>query len=288
MFVETFITQGRVAMTNIAHGAKWYSVVKARSAVLAYLVFLGAVSWSSGPIAANGNPSSAKSVDVDEVVTRFDAMTISKVTVGDQEIQPGRSVGAEERTAGMLFLADEDWLKNMSIFIQNRTDQVIVCAEVELVFPDTGDGTEARPVTAYTISVGQRPEWSRYVFDGTREELKLLDPRKPLDADRMKLMPLDPRKKPLSLAPGKTLEIQVADSIGQIQSQVDESLPFLQITRVNVERRTFYFENGMRWNVRTYAVPLADHPGYYTNLASDYFPGNALQYPAQEWAGDER
>jgi hypothetical protein len=213
VFLETFIIQGRVAMTNIAQGAKRYKVVKARSAVLAYLAFLGAVSWSSGPLAANGNPSTAKSVDVDEVVTRFDAMTISKVTVGDQEIQPGRSVAAEERTAGTLFLADEDWLKNMSIFIKNRTDKEIVYAEVQLIFPDLGDGTEARPLTAYTFSVGQPPEWSRYVFEGTREELRQLDPRKPLDATRMKLMPLDPTKKPLSLAPGKTLEIRVADYI---------------------------------------------------------------------------
>jgi hypothetical protein len=58
------------------------------------------------------------------------------------------------------------------------------------------------------------------VFDGTREELRQLDPRKPLDATRMKLMPLGPTKKPLSLAPGKTLEIRVADYIDQIQSLI--------------------------------------------------------------------
>jgi hypothetical protein len=115
-------------------------------------------------------------VDGDALVTRFDAVIITKVTVGDQEIQSGRSTAASELTPVAPFQADEDWLKNMSIFIKNRTDKEIVYAEVQLIFPDLGDGTEARPVTAYTISVGQRPEWSRYVFDGTTEELGHLDP----------------------------------------------------------------------------------------------------------------
>jgi len=247
------------------------------------LIFSGWLGWRILPVAAaSGKSLGTKFVDVDALTTRFDPVRITKVTVEGQEIQPGRSSGAREDAPGMPFQADEDWLKNMSIFIKNRTDKEIVCAEVELVFPDTGDGTEARPVTAYTISVGQRPEWSRFVFDGTREELRQLDQKKPLDAARMKLMPLDPSKKPLSLAPGKTMEIRVADYIGEIQSRVEESLSFSQITRVDIERRTFYFENGMRWNAGTYAVPLANHPGYYTNLASGYFPGDASQYPARE------
>jgi hypothetical protein len=65
----------------------------------------------------------------------------------------------------------------------------------------------------------------------------------------MKLMPLDPAKKPLSLAPGKTLEIRVADYIDQIQALVD------------ISRRFIYFEDGMRWDVGAYALPLASHPG---------------------------
>jgi hypothetical protein len=252
------------------------------------LIFSGCLAWRVLPVvAANGKSLGTKFVDVDAVVTRFDAVVITKVTVAGQEIQPGRGSGAREDAPGTPFQADEDWLKNMSIFIKNRTDQVIVCAEVDLVFPETGDGT-SQPVTSDTLSVGQRPEWSRYVFDGTREELRLLNPREPLDATRMRLTPLDPTKKPLSLAPGKTLEIRVADYIEQIQSTVEDpgtygnAKPFSQITRVNVERRTFYFENGMRWDIGTYAVPLENHPGYYTNLTSGYFPGDATQYPARE------
>jgi hypothetical protein len=269
-------------MTNIAQETKRHRVIKPPLAVLACLGVLGTLWWFSSPVAANGNTAGTKSVNVDSLTTRFDAVTISKVTVGDQEVQSGRSTAASELTPGAPFQADENWLKNMSIFIKNRTDKEIVYAEVQLIFPDLGDGTEARPLTAYTISVGQQPEWSRYVFDGTREELRQLDPRKPLDATRMKLMPLDPTKKPLSLAPGKTLEIRVADYIDRIQSLVEEHFPFQQITRVNISRRVVYFQDGMRWYVGTYEVPDPNHPGYYTQLAAGYFPGNAFQYPARE------
>ena len=60
------------------------------------------------------------------------------MTVEDQWIQPGTSAGAHEVRAGKPFQADEDWLKNMPIFLKNRTDKVIVRADVQLWFPDTG------------------------------------------------------------------------------------------------------------------------------------------------------
>jgi hypothetical protein len=249
-------------MANVAPDAEWYRVVKAPLAVLAYLVVLGTLWWSSAPVAANGNSLGTKSVDVDSLTTRFDAVTISKVTVAGQEIQPGRSSGAKETTPGTPFQADEDWLKNMSIFIKNRTDIVIVCVEVDLEFPDTGDG-KAQPVTEYIVRVGQLPEWAQYYRDGTK-------------------MPPDPTKKPLLLTPGKTLEIQVADFIDQIQAAVEDKLPFQQITRVNISRDLVYFRGGMRWHGSSYEVPVTDRLGYYTKLAADYFPGNALQYPARE------
>jgi hypothetical protein len=74
----------------------------------------------------------------------------------------------------------------------------------------------------------------------------------------------------------------VADFIDGIRSAVEDKLPFQQITRVNISRRMAYFQGGMRWDVGIYEVPAPDHPGYYTQLAGDYFPGNAFQYPARE------
>jgi len=249
-------------MTNVELDVRRYKVVRASLAVLAYLV-LGGPCWVSAPVAVGGNSVGTKSVRVDALITRFDAMTISKVTVGDQEIQPGRRSGPRGVESGAPFQADDDWLKNMSITIKNRTDRVIVCVEVQLSFPDLGDGTAERPATVYTIRVGQLPEWALYYRDGTK-------------------MGPDPAKKPLLLAPGKTLEIRVGDFIDQIRPVVEERLPFQQVTRVDISRHFVYFQGGMRWDGASYEIPTTDHPGYYTKLATDYFPGNPSQYPPRE------
>jgi hypothetical protein len=254
-------------MANIRQQSKQHmKVVAGMFAALVWIGLSGRPGWRAVPVAAaTGKSLGTKLANVDEPITRFDAVVITKLTVGGQQIDAGRSTGAREISPGTPFQADEDWLKNVSIFVTNRTNKVIVCAEVELLFPDIGDGSVGRPTTGYTISVGQRPEWSLYYRDGT------------------KMLP-DATRKPLSLAPGKTLEIPVADYINQIQSVVEEKLPFLQITRVNISRGSFYFEGGMRWEGSShyYSVPETGHPGYYTKLASNYFPGDPGQYRARE------
>jgi hypothetical protein len=223
---------------------------------LALLCLPLGVGWT----AASGPPGT-KTVDVEYLTTPFDAVTITDVTVGGRRIRPGLSAGAREDKAGTPFQADQDWLRDMSIFLKNRTDKVIVSAEIDLFFPDTGDGSSVHPVTAYTITVGQQPEWSMYFKDGSKKT------------------PL-PIKKSLFLAPGKTYEIRLADYLEEIQSHVEEKMLFTQVTRVTISRGNFYFADGMRWDAaaRGYYIPKAGSPGHYTELPSDYFPGRP-SYP---------
>jgi hypothetical protein len=206
-------------------------------------------------LVAGGKSLGTKTVDVDWLITKRDAVTITKVIVAGQEIQPGSATAAHEDKPGTPFQADEDWLKTMSIFITNRTDKVIVCAQVNLWFPDTGDGTAGRPVTVYAVTVGQRPEWAKYYRSG-----------KKMTPDT---------KTALFLAPGKTLEIKVAEYIDEMQSVVEERLLFSQVTRVNISRSNIYFADGMRWDgaAASYYVPDLSQPGHYTKLDDTYFPG---------------
>jgi len=197
-----------------------------------------------------------KTVDIDRQYS-LDAVTIAKVTVAGQQIQPGIS-GVRQEESGTPFQADEDWLKNMSISLLNRTDKVIVCAQVQFAFPDTGDGSPAQPITTYTITVGQRPESSLHYADGSR-------------------IPPNASKKALLLAPGQTLVIPVTDSIDAIQSRIEETTLFSKVTRVNIRRYMLYFVDGMRWDSSGYQVPDSDHPGHYTRLAPTYFPGHLVQ-----------
>src|ERR1700741_1950897 len=135
---------------------------------LACLALLWLGSGLAPVAAANPGKSLGTKFGYIDAQYRVDPVIIAKVTVGDQQIQPGLSMGAREDKPGTPFQADEDWLKNMSIVLKNRTDKVIVRAEVQLFFPDTGDGSSYRPVTAYTMTMGQRPDVASFTSHGQK------------------------------------------------------------------------------------------------------------------------
>jgi hypothetical protein len=237
------------------------------AAMLASLALSG-FGWRIAPVAA-ANPGKSlgtKMVYIDRQ-TRMDPVTIEKVTVGSQLIQPGVSTAARVDQPATPFQADQDWLKNMSISLKNRTDKVVVRAEVQLFFPDTGNGITPQgrispTVTVYTMELGQRPEIDSYASHGQK-------------------IPPEPGKQPLLLAPGQTLVIHVADHVDEMHSRVEETLPFSQVTRVAIRRLRFFFVDGMRWtDLDRFGIPDPNHPGQFTNLDSGrYFPG----HPSQNW-----
>jgi hypothetical protein len=238
-------------------------LVSVMLAALACLVLLGGLGLRIAPVAASA--PGALTVDINKQ-TRMDPVTVIKVTVGDRQIQPGVSTaGVRLLRAGTPFQADEDWLKNMSIVIMNRTDKAIVRAEIELFFPDTGDGSPGRPVTAYTITLGQRPEIDAFTSDG-RKLSRQLD------------------KKPFFFAPEQTFVVQLADYSDEIRSVVEEKTIFSEITRLVIHRTQFFFEDGMRWNdLYGFGVPDPKHPGQFTDMdRATYFPGNpAMHLPPE-------
>lgn len=235
-------------------------LIAAMLVVLACLVPL-ALGWRITPVTAATGTLGTKMVYIDAQY-RVDPVTITKLTVGDQQIQPGVSTGAREVQPGTPFQADEDWLKKMSISLKNRTDKVIVRAEVELYFPDTGDGSSSQPVTGYNMSLGQRPEIDSYSRHGQK-------------------LPQEPSKPALLVAPGQTFVIHVADYLDAIQSRVEETLPFAQVTRVAIRRIGFFFADGMRWNdLYGFGVPDPNHPGQFTYMDRNrFFPGD----PHNNW-----
>lgn len=221
---------------------------------------------------AAANPAQAqryKTVDIDRQ-TRMDPVSIERISVDGQVIHPGVSTAAgREVKPGTEFEADEDWLRNMSVVLKNRTDKVIVRAEITLWFPETGDGSRSQIITSYTMALGQRPEIDSFTRHG------------------QKLQP-QPDKPPILLAPGQTLVIQAADYIDDIQNMLDEfpgiiagKPPLAQVTKVAINGRQFYFADGMRWtDLDGFAVPDPNHPGQFTNLdRGHYFPGK----PSQNW-----
>jgi hypothetical protein len=238
---------------------KQQKLIAATLAVLACLV-MGSFGWHTASAAAsNAGTLGTKVVNMREIQRVWDAVRITAVTIGTQRIQTGLSGARGEIKPGTPFQADEDWLKNMTISLTNRTDKPVVCAQLRIWFPDTGDGTATRPMTSYVITVGQRPESSLYYKDGSK-------------------ISADTTKKALLLAPGETLAIQIAPEIEAIQSTIEGvgNTLFSKVTRVEIEPTNFYFSDGMRWDaVNTgYYTPDAEHPGKYIKLDETYFPGS--------------
>lgn len=207
-------------------------------------------------------------IDIDRQ-TSMDPVSIERITIGGQVIQPGVSTGPREDKPGTQFEADEGWLKNASIVLKNRTDKVIVWAGIELFFPDTGNGTASEPLTAYTITLGQRPEIDSFKKNGEK-------------------LPSDPNKQLLFLAPGQTLVVHLADYIDEIQDRLEQSpgalagdQPLSRVTRVAIHRSEFLFADGMRWtDLDGFSIPDPNHPGQNSNLdRGRFFPGN----PSHNW-----
>jgi hypothetical protein len=233
-------------------------------ALPAAVAFLAMSGWFGGraPVAA-ANPGRAvgyKTVDIDRQ-SRMDPVTINGVTIGDQQIQPGVSAGPLEHEPGTPFQAGDDWLRNLSIVLKNRTNKTIARAEIELFFPDTGDGIST-PVTVYLIQIGRRPDIDSFSGSG-------------------KYLPPNPHAQPLLFLPGQTLAIHLTDYINEIQSVVEQKMPLSQITRCHIHRVNFFFTDGMKWgDLDGFAVPDPSHPGKFAALdRRRYFPGD----PSQDW-----
>jgi hypothetical protein len=230
------------------------------TALVCWAVFSG---WDGRRIAAAANPSQ----DIDRRVyispqTSMDPVSIEKITVGDHLIHAGvKAVGWRDEQSGTPFQANDDWLKDMSIVVKNRTDKVIVWAGITFYFPDTGDG-HSTPVTMHSITLGQMPEIDSF-------------------SNRGQKYPPETDKQPLFLAPGQTLVIRVADHVDAMQSFVEERFAWSQVTRVWIAPFRFFFADGMRWdNLSGFGVPDPNHPGQFTNMdRGRYFPGN----PSQNW-----
>jgi hypothetical protein len=192
--------------------------------------------------------------------TRMYPVTIERVTVGGQVIQPGVMGGPIVIQAGTPFQANEDWLKNMSVVLKNRTNKTIDWADIYLVFPDV------QPTLNYSLTIGRMPAVDFFMGKGQKPL-----PHRAEDSERI----------PLSFAPGQTLVIKLADHLDAMQSAVEAFMPLEQVTRIAIEPIVFFFGDGMRWNDTTrFGIPDPNQPGKFTDLdRGGYFPGD----PFQNW-----
>jgi hypothetical protein len=228
-----------------------------RTSLSALCVNAIALALLPGAAAQTQSTGGEKLVETGVAQSRAAAVMITKVTVGDSEVQCGLVVVPNKVQPVTPFQAGSDWLEKMTISLFNRTDRKIVYAEVSLGFPETGDG-QTLPMLTHSIQLGRIPEAA--AFSGRSGQ--------PL--------PQDPARKPIAFLPGPTLVIHVGDYLGTIRESLERLFPSIEVSKCLIRIGPFFFEDGMRWDSGGFAVPDPEHRGKFKLLDDDYFPGNML------------
>ena len=218
---------------------------------IALILLLGAAIRTE----AQTNPNAGEKLVEITPEHRSDAVMITKITVGDVNVQCGVIINPHEMQPVLPFQAGSDWLQNMTISVFNRTDKTIAAFYMEVVFQQTGDGRVA-PRRAHPIWVGQLPKID--AFNGRTGQ-----PLRP-----------HPERKPIAWQPGQTFAIHLGDYIEDVQANLADLMSLTSVNQVLIRISPVFFEDGMRWESGGFSIPDGDHPGKFQYLPDNYFPGN--------------
>ena len=223
---------------------------------LAILLLLALATWWPKPagVAAAGTERQIELTRARKV----DPVLITKVTLGDTVVQSTRFGPADPVTP---FQGGDDWIQNLSISLLNRTNQTIVFADIDLAFPETGDGISS-PTYVVNLNLGRIPD--AVAFDGRGRPH-----RQP------------PEQQPLSFGPDRSMVIHLGDHIDQITSGASPGLPLPAVKRLRVILSSFYFTNGMKFAANAYSTLDPEKAGRWLHKPITYFPGD----PNRNWPG---
>jgi hypothetical protein len=205
--------------------------------------------------ALNAQQTSERLIRVNDVEHITDAVLISNVAVAGKTVECGLFIKPPVVIQPVTpFQAGSDWLDQMTISLINRTGRTIVSGAVQLNFLDVGD-CRSLPCAASFLRFGRMPDVD--AFDGRTGK-----PNKPAHEGP-----------PLDWKPEQTIVLHVSDYMSEIGDDLANHWPVTAITKVDVRRGVFYFDDGMIWDLGRYAVPHPEHPGKFKTLPDDYFPG---------------
>lgn len=126
------------------------------------------------------------------------------------------------------------WLRTVTITLHNTSPKTIVSGGIGLVFPESGDGSNANPYGACWS--GQRGRVPKIVY---------------LATDGYHLPPGYDLQKPLGFAPGADLRLTFTSCGDDTQAK----LAGRPIHTASLTFETFYFADNSRWSAQQYALP---------------------------------
>ncbi len=185
-----------------------------------------------------------------------DAVMTTNVSVAGRTIECGLWIKPHAVLQPVApFQAGDDWLRQTTVTVFNRTNKTIVYGSLIMHFPDTGDCRTA-PCAGATIEFGQIPVVDAY-------DARTGKPYKPNH----------PEMAPLDWKPLQPLVVRIGDHMDDIErSYLSKLMPVTEVTQVNLSRGVIFFNDGMKWN-GTFSLPDREHPGKFKELPYRYFPG---------------
>ena len=185
-----------------------------------------------------------KYVDVEVDSPRF-AARVAKVAVGKQVVTPGYYHNPRGPSA-VPFQAGDDWLKELTFTIKNRSSKKFVSISFDIVLP------EARAPIGRVVELGRMPEVDAYNAQGNK-------------IDQGGKLPLDFR-------PGQEMKISLAPYADELRRKVEEIQPFSTISRCFINLSHGFFEDGMLWSLADYEVPDPNRRGWFKPVHDSEIP----------------
>lgn len=221
------------------------------SGIVTMVVLFGLTPGVSGThLGAQDTTTSSSGSDVTFTIEPYNLLPSAPVVIKDievdgQEISPKTPIHLEGH-----------WLGTVRVTVQNVSSKSVVYAGIIFLFPETGNGTPAKPFYTTGTAIGRRPDIAFYRRDGTKVE--------PTSSQATAT--------PVNIPPGGTAIISYADNFNDQQSAAQQAGG--NLTMINVSLPEVWFSDNTRWLDGNYLVP-AGELGRWRFASADQFSRKA-------------
>jgi hypothetical protein len=145
------------------------------------------------------------------------------------------------------FEGDEDWLKGMSVEVENISHKTLTCAIVTVVFRSLG-----HPLVVGFATIGQLPEHRRILSDGTVEPDSHM---------------------PIAIKSGQKFVIPFQPTFEQMKTRISQRAKLSDVHYCEIWLSHAYFDDGTMWQAQTFFKETKDRTNNYDRSTPEEFYG---------------
>lgn len=187
-------------------------------AFVGVFVLVASIGTSTNPLARVWPQRPQKVITDEELGPDPGPITVSDVKLRENAVNLNK-----------LFDGDDEWIRDISFKIKNRSTKNITYVGLNLVFSDTSSGD---PGMVRQLRFGKRTEGS-----GS-----------------------GPANQPLLLKPGDLLDVSIPAQYQSLKKFIEMKKQVKSINKVTISVYLVLFEDGMKWDVGNFYLPDASEP----------------------------